>query len=173
MRKLKINRTDFEFAFELNSSEAAAYLDSETGAVLIVESYAADQLKEFLSGEETLDEALETIQAQTDVSETDRISMINAAQIQWGGETRFLKIPRQAAQEEYRDMTEYIRSLHDAHLKEMLDDAIRGSRPFNRFKEVLNRYLEAREDWFEFKAARTQRRMQEWLNSEEIEPEFE
>jgi hypothetical protein len=36
MRKLKINRMDFETAFELSSYEMTAYLDTETGAVIFV-----------------------------------------------------------------------------------------------------------------------------------------
>lgn len=55
MRKLKINRMDFETAFELNSYETTAYLDTETGAVIFVEDYVTDQLEELLADEDSED----------------------------------------------------------------------------------------------------------------------
>lgn len=51
MRKLRINRIDFETAFELSSYETTAYLDTETGAMIFVEDYVVDQLEELLADE--------------------------------------------------------------------------------------------------------------------------
>lgn len=66
MRKLKIKRMDFEFAFELGTEETVAYLDTETGAVILVEDHAVDQLEELLTDEETLEDLLAAVQAQSD-----------------------------------------------------------------------------------------------------------
>ena len=52
MRKLKIKRVDIELAFELNSYETTAYLDTETGEVVFVENDAVDQLETLLTGDE-------------------------------------------------------------------------------------------------------------------------
>jgi hypothetical protein len=70
-------------------------------------------------------------------------------------------------------MQEYIWSLEDEHLHELLEVAIQGSGAFRRFKDVLYRYPEAQDNWFKFRDEREQRRMLDWLASEGIEPEFE
>lgn len=79
MRKLKINRTDFELAFELSSYETTAYLDTETGAVILVEDDAIDQLEELLTNKETLEDIQATLQAQPSLSDTDWEQLMDAA----------------------------------------------------------------------------------------------
>lgn len=54
MRKLKIDRHDFELAFELSDYDARAYLDSVTGEVMWIESDSEFRLESLLSGEETV-----------------------------------------------------------------------------------------------------------------------
>jgi hypothetical protein len=172
MRKLKINRMDFETAFELSSYETTAYLDTETGAVIFVEDYVADQLEELLADEDG--EGIESVlQAQTDLSDIDRQQLLNAAKIEGDADNRYRMIPKQDSRYGYQDMQEYIWSLEDEHLRELLEVAIQGSGAFRRFKDVLSRYPEAQEIWFRFRDEREIRRMTDWLASQGIEPEFE
>lgn len=172
MRKLKINRIDFETAFELSSCETTAYLDTETGAVIFVEDYLVDQLEELLSDEDSEDiEAV--LQAQTDLSNIDRQELLNAARIEGDADNRYRVIPKPDSRDGYQDMQEYIWSLEDEHLRELLETAIQGSGAFRRFKDVLSRYPEAQENWFRFRDERERRRMTDWLASQGIEPEFE
>jgi hypothetical protein len=172
MRKLKINRIDFETAFELSNYETTAYLDTETGAVIFVEDYVVDQLEELLADEDSEDiEAM--LQAQTGLSDMDRQQLRDAAQV--GGDTynRYRMIPKQDSRDGYRDMQEYIWALEDEHLRELLEVAIQGSGAFRSFKDVLYRYPEAQENWFRFRDEREKRRITDWLASQGIEPEFE
>jgi Uncharacterised protein family (UPF0158) len=173
MRKLKINRIDFELAFELSSYETTAYLDTETGAVIFVEDYVADQLEELLTDEHGEDiEAV--LQAQTDLSGTDcQQQLLDAARIEEDVDNRYRMIPKQDSRDGYRDMQEYIWSLEDEHLRELLELAIQGSGAFRRFKDVLYRYPKAQENWFGFRNEHEKRRVTDWLASEGIEPEFE
>lgn len=172
MRKLKINRIDFETAFELSSYETTAYLDTETGAVIFVEDYVADQLEEMLTDEDG--EGVESVlQAQTDLSNIDRQQLLNAARIEGDADNRYRIIPKQDSRNGYQDMQEYIWSLEDEHLRELLEIAIQGSGAFRRFKDVLSRYPEAQEIWFRFRNERENRRIRDWLASQGIEPEFE
>jgi hypothetical protein len=172
MRKLKIDRIDFETAFEISSYETTAYLDTETGAVVFIEDYVVNQLEELLADEDGEDvEAV--LQAQTDLSDIDRQQLLDAAKIEDDADNRYRMIPKQDSRDGYRDIEEYIWSLEDEHLRELLEVAIQGSGAFRRFKDVLYRYPQAQENWFRFRDEREKRRMTDWLASQGIEPEFE
>ena len=171
MRKLKIDRIDFETAFELSSYEMTAYLDTETGAVIFVEDYVIDQLDELLADEDGED--VETLlQSKTDLSDIDRQQILDAARIEGDTDNRYRMIPKQDSRDGYRDMQKYIGTLVDEHLQELLEVAIQGSGAFRRFKDVLYRYPEAQENWFKFRDGRLNKRIVDWLKSEDIEPEF-
>lgn len=85
---------------------------------------------------------------------------------------RYELIPQQNSREGYQDMVAYIGMLDDDHLIELLETAIQGSGAFRRFKDVLLRYPEARENWFTFRDSRIRQRIVDWLKPIEIEPEF-
>ena len=172
MRKLKISRIDFETAFELSSYETTAYLDAETGSVLFVEDYVADQLGELFANAVSEDIG-SVLQAQTDLSDIERQQLLNAARIEGDADNRCRMIPKQDSRDGYEDMQEYIWSLEDEHLRELLEVAIQGSGAFRRFKDLLYRYPEAETNWFKFRDEREKRRMTDWLASQGIEPEFE
>lgn len=173
MHKLKISRMDFELAFDLNNSETTAYLDTETGKVIFVENYAIHQLEELLTNEETLDDIQASLQAQTNLSETDREQLMDAAQVEGSTVNRYRMLPKQDSRDGYQDMQEYIESLENDHLRELLEIAIQGSGAFRRFKDVLYRYTEEQENWFKFRAEHERQRTLDWFESEGIEPEFE
>ena len=123
MPKLKIKRMDLELAFEDSSYETTAYLDTEAGAVVYVEEDAVRRLEELLTGEESLDDILATLQARTDLSDTDREQLMNAARVEGDADNRYRMIPKQDSREGYRDMQEYIRSLEDEYLRDPLPPA--------------------------------------------------
>ncbi len=99
MRKLKINRVDFGLAFELSSYETTAYLDTETGAVLFVEDSTSDQVAARLTDEATLEAALATVRTRTDLSDTEREQMMDAARVEWDDASRYRMIPQQDSRE--------------------------------------------------------------------------
>jgi hypothetical protein len=173
MRKLRINRVDFESAFELSSYEMNAYLNTETGAVVYVEDDTSRQLEELLTDEETLEAALATIQAQPDLDDSTRAQLMDAARVEWEFEGHYTAIPKQDSREGYRDMEEFIWSLDNDHLREVLEVAIQGRGAFRRFKDVLYRHPDTEAEWFVFRDARERNRMIDWLASIDIEPEFE
>ena len=173
MHKLKISRMDFELAFELNSYETTAYLDTETGKVIYIETYAVHQLEELLTNEETLCDIAVAVQAQDGLTETEREQLMDAARVEKDVANLYRILPQQAARDGYRNMQEFIELLEDEHLRKLLEVAIQGSGAFRRFKDMLHRYPEAQGDWFKFRDEREQRRRLDWLESECIEPEFE
>jgi len=172
MVKLTIKRIDFEMAFEMNDYEHPAYLDSETGDVIFIDGELSYQLDELLTDEETLDEIDATLQANSELSDTEREQLMNLARVEADGKNRYWMLPKRDSRDGYRDMQKYIWSLEDDHLSELLEVAIQGSGAFRRFKDALYRYPEAQENWYAFKNQREQQRILDWLESEDIEPEF-
>lgn len=147
MKKLKIDRRYLEEVFGMGGYEMTAYLDTKTGEVILAEGDGFDHLDELLADEG----------AEDDEDIYDRFRMI----------------PKQDSQEGYQDMQDYIRSVDDKHLQELLEVAIQGPGAFRRFKDVLYRYPEAQKNWFSFRDTRQQQRIMDWLKSEGIKPEFE
>ena len=79
---------------------------------------------------------------------------------------RYLEVRRADSHEGYRDMEDFIGTLHDERLQELLDVAIQGRGAFRRFKDVLERHPAERQQWFEFQASRLEARAHEWLADE-------
>ncbi|MCK6581414.1 MAG: UPF0158 family protein [Anaerolineae bacterium] len=173
MKKVKINRSNFELSFELGTDETTAYLDTEGGTVVLVEDYAARRLENLDTDEETLEGMEAAIQTHADLSDWEREQMLAAARIEWDDANRYRPIPKQDSQQGYREMQEFIWSLDDERLRELLEVAIQGSGAFRRFKDVLYRYPEAQAEWFKFRDERQHQRMRDWFAQEDIEPEFD
>ena len=77
---------------------------------------------------------------------------------------RYEQIPGVESYETYHDMEDFIATVENKHLAELLEVAINGSGAFRRFKDVLLRYPEERERWFRFKDERMEHRALEWLD---------
>jgi Uncharacterised protein family (UPF0158) len=83
---------------------------------------------------------------------------------------RFLPIEPRDSHESWLDMEDFIATVADAHLRELLEVAVAGKGAFRRFKDVLGRAPEERERWFRFQAERLDRVLREWLAENGIEP---
>jgi hypothetical protein len=67
-------------------------------------------------------------------------------------------------------MADFIATVEDERLAELLEVAINGKGAFRRFKDVLAHYPDERERWFRFKDDRMKERALEWLESIGISP---
>ena len=83
---------------------------------------------------------------------------------------RYLQVPRADSREGYDDMQDFIDTVSDEHLQELLNVAIQGRGAFRRFKDVLARHPAEQQRWFDFQAARLDARAQKWLAEEGCEP---
>jgi len=81
---------------------------------------------------------------------------------------RYERIPKAEPHEGYDDMQNFIATVEDEHLAELLEVAINGKGAFRRFKDVLFNYPEEREKWFQFNDDRTQGRALEWLDDIDV-----
>jgi len=119
---------------EDSSYEHEHYLDLKTGEILFLSEYTDDEETRSLR---------ERIEEEPD---------------------RYEQIPRAESHEGYEDMEDFIATVKDEHLAELLELAINGRGAFRRFKDVLLRYPEERERWFQFKDERIEERARGWLD---------
>ena len=84
---------------------------------------------------------------------------------------RHVSVAEGDLREGYRDMEDFIDIVADARLAELLSGAINGRGAFRRFGDVLARFPEERERWFQFQNARLRQRALEWLEEVDIESE--
>lgn len=133
-KSLRIDLDKLCEAMENSSYENDYYLDLETGEILFLSEYMDDEETEKLR--ERIDDAPD----------------------------RYEPIPKAESREGYEDMRDFIASVDDEHLAELLEVAINGKGAFRRFKDVLFGYPEEKERWFQFKDDRIQERALEWLD---------
>lgn len=131
---LKIDLDELCFAMEDSSYEDNYYLDRKTGEILLISEYMDD-------------EEIEKLRDKIDENPD-----------------RYERVPKAEPYEGYQDMEDFIATVEDKHLAELLEVAIDGKGAFRRFKDVLVRYPEERERWFRFKDERMEEKASEWLN---------
>lgn len=137
-KRLKIDLDELCSAMDDSSYEHDYYLDLKTGEILFLSDYMEDEEREKLR--DRIDEELD----------------------------RYEQIPKAESSEGYEDMEDFIATVEDEHLAELLEVAINGEGAFRRFKDVLLRYPEERERWFQFKDDRIQERVLEWLDDIDV-----
>jgi len=139
-RRLKMDLDELCFALDDSSYEHAYYLDLETGELLAI-------LDSMHTGD--ADELREQIDADPD---------------------RYEPLPRADSYERYGDMQDFIATVDDERVSELLEVAIDGKGAFRRFKDVLASFLHEREKWLRFKDNRLKQRAVEWLEDICVEP---
>ena len=140
-RKVRVDLKELRFAMEDATYEHQYFLDTETGEVILVSEMFDD-------------EEAERQLAEIDAAEPGR----------------YLQVPRADSREGYDDMQDFIDTLSDEQLQELLNVAIQGRGAFRRFKDVLARHPAEQQRWFDFQAARLDARAREWLAEEGCEP---
>lgn len=133
-RTLKIDLDELCSAMEDSSYENKYYLDLRTGEILFVSDYIDDGETEKLK--DKIDEEPE----------------------------RYERIPKAESYEGYEDMEDFMATVEDEHLAELLEVAIEGKGAFRRFKDILALHPEESERWFRFKDERIEQRALEWLD---------
>jgi hypothetical protein len=138
-RKLKIDLSELELAFNNASWEAEYYLDVETGEIIVIGSMIGQR--------EAVTRQIE------DVS----------------NHARYLQVPHTNARDGFQDMERFIDTVQDAQLQKLLSAAVESKSAFRRFKNTLPDYPQERDRWFRFQADRQQQRILNWLGLEDIE----
>ena len=173
-RQVNVDLDELAIALDTDFSELHQYLDLETGRIIPIMQEISWELEEIY--EEIYDEdgnrvvTLEDYLQRRDDPDWQKEMMLEADRVEQGYGTRYIRVERDDPYGDYRDMERFIGTVEDSHLRERLWNAIRGRGAFRRFKDLLARHPQVEEAWFEFKDARLQKRVANWLAYHEIEP---
>ncbi len=137
-KTLRIDLGELCDAIENSSFENEYFLDLETGEILFVSEYSDDEETEKLKA--SIEEEFE----------------------------RYERIPKAESNEGYQDMVDFIATIDNERLVELLEVAINGKGAFRRFKDVLLNYPGERERWFNFKDNRIEEKALEWLDDIDV-----
>jgi predicted nucleotidyltransferase len=156
--RLTVDLLGLMAAFENASWETSYYLDLETGEVIML-----------------TDEELGYVDEPPDwpLPEWQQEAVKRAKEIWLDGGERYLRLPDADSREGYRDMEDFIITVEDEHLRELLSVAVSGRGAFRRFKDVLYDYPRERKRWFNYGDTQVRERVLDWLESEGIEPIIE
>jgi hypothetical protein len=121
------------------SYEHQYFLDTDSGEVILVSEYDDDE------------------------ESRQRLEAIDEAE-----PGRYVEVPRAESRDGYADMQEFIDTVSDKRLQELLEVAIQGKGAFRRFKDVLGRDPAELQRWFAFQMERLDTRVREWLADEGI-----
>jgi len=173
-RKVNVELDELAIALDTDFSELHQYLDLETGRIVAIMEEMTWELEEIY--EEIYDEdgnrvvTLEDYLQQRDDPDWQKEMILEADRVEQGYGTRYIRVERDDPYGDYRDMERFIGTVEDARLRERLWNAIQGRGAFRRFKDLLVRHPQVEEAWFDFKDARLQKRVANWLETHDIEP---
>ena len=173
-RKVKVNLAELAIALDTNSPEMHNYLDLETGEIVTITEEIAWELKQIY--DEIYDEernrvvTLEEHLQGRDDPDWQKEMLLEADRVEQGYGVRYILAERDDPYGDYNDMERFIRRVEDPQLRERLWRAIKGRGAFRRFKDLLTRHPDVRDQWFDFKAAQLDRRLARWLEAHDIEP---
>jgi len=139
-KRLSVDLDQLCYALDDSSYEHSYYLDLETGQLLFISDYMDP---------EDAEELREQVDNHPD---------------------RYEPLPKADSYEGYQEMEDFIASVEDEHIGQLLEVAIDGKGAFRRFKDVLTRYPEEQERWFRFKDDRLNQRALEWLEEIGVDP---
>jgi hypothetical protein len=160
-----------EDAFTSAGSEAYYWLVLETGKIIFFD----DEIYQALTGGETEKLA----EWQKEIAEDARPILIAGGEIEAGEEfnqtetERYVEIIPPDSDEKWKVMRDFVTTVKNERLQEKLADALRGGKPFRRFKDVLWDYPDERENWFRYESRRLREYIEDWARAEGIEIDFE
>jgi hypothetical protein len=173
MKKLQVALGELAMAFEDATWERSYYLDLETGQVVWITQETRWELESVF--EETYDPEsgksvdLTEVLQDYDLPDWQKEELLEANRVDRLYGSRYIAVPEADSHEGYGDMEDFILTVQDKRLQDHLWQAIQGRGAFRRFKDVLAGYYREEKRWYAFQDDRLQRRILDWLESEDIE----
>lgn len=151
------------------------YLDTQTGEVLLITDWVEEQARTFADPDQIEEPDIRLAwyllwregELGEELLEAEEVANYEQVETHL---RRYLSVPTADSQESYQDMVDFIDTVADAHLRQLLEVALTGQGAFRRFKDVLLGYPQERERWFVFRDGRLRERVDDWLRQEGIEP---
>ncbi len=153
-----------EEGFEFWREDGSSRLDKKTGAII------------FISGELFSDESDLNLFEEADEREAARQILILTGEFESTetiDEARFIELVPPFPSEKFRWMEEFTAfHVQNENVQNKLINALRGRKPFRKFKDVLLYQREFEQKWFDFAARKIREFIEEWAESEQIEIKF-
>jgi predicted nucleotidyltransferase len=174
MREVNVDLDAVMAAFEYSDTPINHYLDLDSGEVIMVSDAMRNELEaiyeEYWDLDSDDDFDLPAVLNQRNLPKWHRDALLNADAVEEYYLSRYLKIPASTSGDGYRDMQDFIQSLHNEDLKNQLWQAINGRGAFRNFKTVLYKNKSVQAEWYAFEENRLRQRVLDWLDSNEIIP---
>jgi len=158
---MKVSFDELETAFLSSGEEISYWLDKKTGKVIFIgsESVFGDIYRE----EEERQTAHEILIICGEVENDENIEI---------DEGRYLLITPPHSGEKFKVMEDFTLNFANHQIQPKLITALRGSKPFRKFKDVLLNYPDERKKWFDFETENLRKFIEDWANSENIELDY-
>lgn len=175
---VKVSYSDLEEAFFCASEDRHYWLDKKTAHVVSYGSEAMDAVQDGdtsdlpkwmesdVAAARAVAEAFGEIPLDDELDETDSRGEDSR---EFGRYERIEKIP---SNEAFRFMEDFTERVRRPHICKALIGALRGSRPFRRFKDALGNYPKELEEWFEYEGARRREYICDWAEDLGVEIDF-
>ena len=161
---MKVSFDKLEDAFLTSGDEISFWLDKKTGKVIFISSEFLDD-EAYFEDEEELQAAREILMIGGEIENAENIEI---------DEDRYLSIAPPDSGEKWKWMEEFtVSEVEEVNLQNKLADALRGRKPFRKFKDVLIYEPDAEKRWFEFENKKLREFIEDWAESEQIEIDFE
>lgn len=160
---MKVLFDDLELALYNYGGESSYWVDKKTGRVIFIVDEAIVGEIEYDDDEEA--EAEREIKILCGEIEAEDDIKID--------ENRYVEVEPPYSGEKWKWMEEFtVFQVEDEKAQNKLANALRGGKPFSRFKNALTYYPEVREKWFEFERKKLREYVEIWAEAEKIEIDF-
>ncbi|MFY9570580.1 MAG: UPF0158 family protein [Blastocatellia bacterium] len=85
---------------------------------------------------------------------------------------RYVPIEQIPSNEAFQFMADFAGEVADSRIRDILQRALRGNRPFHRFRDALSNFSKERERWFAYESIRRRDYIQDWAREEGVEIDF-
>jgi len=161
MKTLKITNLITEYYDDFTRDINEYYLDTQTGDIIIIDSMLRSQWED--EGELVKEDLPQWQQQNYD----EMIAIFNDVD-----EERYCGIPAVDVGESADIMRDFVRTVQNEKIADELFEALQGSKSFRRFRAVLNRYDEVRNEYYNFKEKCYLESLEDWLKELGIKPEW-
>lgn len=161
---MKVSFDKLEDAMLASGYEISNWVDKKTGNVIFITSEFLDD-EAYFENEEEQQAAHEILIMCGELEPQEGLEI---------DENRYVEVATPSSDEKWKWMEEFtVNHVSDNFIQNKLADALRGGKPFRRFKDALLNFPEQREKWFEFENQKLREFIKDWAESEQLEIDFD
>jgi len=161
LKTLKITNLITEYYDDFTREINKYYLDTQTGEIIIIDSMLQSQWED--EGEIKKEDLAQWQQESYD----EMMAVFNDVD-----EERYHGIPSVDVGESANIMRKFIHTVQNEKIADELFETLQGPKSFRRFRAVLNKYYEVRNNYHNFKEKCYLESLEEWLKEIGIKPEW-